>query len=331
MRVFDLHSDTIGRQDMADWPQWSSMIAEELERGLDTSGTLVRNGGAMDLERMSAFSWCQCFGIWMQDDDAEAGLRFYRVARDGFKGDLSTYSDMVTQVRSMDDVDRALAEGKTAAMLTIENGGLIGIGLDVIDELVADGVMMTSLTWNGPNALASGNWTENGISDLGRDAVRALEDAGIVLDVSHLNDAGLDDLLKIARRPFVASHSNARAVANVPRNLTDDQFRAICAQGGIVGINFFRNFLVERDAPEQGEVTFDELAAHVEHFLDLGGEDALALDSDYDGSDVPEWLESCSDVADLNVRLAGRFGQDLVDKMFFTNAYDFFRRYEASA
>ena len=160
--------------------------------------------------------------------------------------------------------------------------------------------------------------------------MRALEDARIVVDVSHLNDEGLADLLEVARRPFAASHSNARSVCNVPRNLTDDEFRAIRDRGGVAGLNYYRGFIVERECPAGGEATFDELCAHVEHFLDLGGEDTLALGSDYDGSDVPTWLDRCEKVEDFHTRMVARFGQAVVDKLFFENAQAFFERNETA-
>ena len=108
-------------------------------------------------------------------------------------------------------------------------------------------------------------------------------------------------MARVARRPFAASHSNARGVCAHPRNLTDDEFRAIVDAGGIVGINYYRAFISNRvkghEAPADGEVTFDELAAHVEHFLDLGGEGTIALGSDFDGSETPDWLDACEKVA----------------------------------
>jgi membrane dipeptidase len=144
---------------------------------------------------------------------------------------------------------------------------------------------MLTLTWNGKNDIASGNDTADGMSDFGREAVRALEDHRIVVDVSHLNDAGFADLLHVATRPFVASHSNSRAVCPHPRNLTDAQFGEIRDRGGLVGINYYRAFIA--DVPAGKDVTFDQLSRHIDHFLSLGGEKVLALGSDFDGSDTP--------------------------------------------
>lgn len=328
-RVFDLHCDTIDSLCMRDHEPYISEIAEHAKRGIDTSGTLLKNGGALDLARMAAYRWCQCFAVWVPDIYDPAGARaFYRKARDWFKGQLAEHAERVAQIRDARDIEGVLESGRTAAMLTIENASLLGGELGIIDELVADGVKMITLTWNAKNPLASGKESHDSMSDFGRDAVRAMEDAGIVADVSHLNDEGFSDLLQVARRPFVASHSNARSVCNVARNLTDDEFRAIRDAGGVVGINYYRGFVTERDCPATGEATFDELAAHVEHFLDLGGEGTICLGSDYDGSDVPAWLDGCQKVADFRTRIAARFGEEIAERMFFTNAHDFFVRYE---
>ena len=222
-KVFDLHCDTIDQLCMRDVEPYRSEIAEQAKLGIDTSGTLASNGGALALDRMAAYDWCQCFAVWVPDIyDVEGARTFYRRARDWFSGQVACHSDMVEQVRDARRVGDVLASGRTAAMLTVENGSLIGDDLGIVDELAADGVKMVTLTWNGRNSIGSGKCSHEGLSEFGRQVVRALEDARIVVDVSHLNGEGFADLLKVARRPFAASHSNARSVCNVPRNLTDD-------------------------------------------------------------------------------------------------------------
>lgn len=331
LKVFDLHCDTIDQLCMRDVEPYKTEIAEQAIRGVDTSGTLLSNGGALALDRMAAFDWCQCFAVWVPDlYDAPEARAFYRRARDWFRGQVASYPERVTRVRDARRVPEVLADGCTAALLTVENASLLGGDMGMVEELAADGVKMVTLTWNGKNALGSGKCSHEGLTEFGRQAVRALEDARIVVDVSHLNDEGFADLLKVARRPFAASHSNARGVCNVPRNLTDDAFRAIRDAGGVVGLNYYRGFIVERDCPAAGEATFDELAAHVEHFLDLGGEDTLALGSDYDGSDVPAWLDSCEKVPGFYARVVERFGRTVADKMFYENARAFFERNETA-
>lgn len=333
LRVFDLHSDTVDALGMADCEPYATHFAELAERGIDASGDLAHNGGHMALDRMGAeqgYAWCQCFAVWIPDTYHRHGARdFYLKARDWFFEQARRHADRMTLVRDARDIEGVLAAGKVAALLTVENASLLNHSVRAIDELAQDGVKMITLTWNDRNPIGSGNLTDEGLTTFGREAIRSLEDARIVVDVSHLNEAGFFDLVDVARRPFAASHSNARAVCDVPRNLTDDQFRAIRDAGGIVGLNYCRGFLTTRDCAASGkDVTFDEVAAHIEHFLDLEGEDVLALGSDYDGTDVPAWLDGCEKVGGFFAQVERRFGERVARKMFFENAHDFFVRNE---
>lgn len=189
-----------------------------------------------------------------------------------------------------------------------------------LDALAEAGVRMATLTWNGPNALGSGNDTSDGLTPFGRRMIRGLEGRGIVVDASHLNDEGFRDLLAVAERPFACSHSNARAVCPHPRNLEDWQLREIAERGGIVGLNFYNAFLREDGA----EATPDDVLRHVDHMLNVAGEGLLALGSDYDGSDVPRWLDPCDKVADLHALLAREFGAAIAERIFHGNAERFF-------
>ena len=328
MRIFDLHCDTIDSLAFADYGAFSEYV--QGARG----GNLAHNSIQLAADRMSC-PWCQCYAIWVPDDPAPFGmgaLEFYRHARNWFFAHTSPEGP-VAQVRDARLVEATLDEGKVAALLTIENG-LPLTNLELVDEAAADGVKMITLTWNAANPIAHGSQAHGGLTSYGHEFLRALEDRRIVADVSHLNDESFWDVARAARRPFAASHSNARSVCGHPRNLTDDQFRAIADAGGVVGINYFRGFISDRvtgfDAPADGEVTFDELAAHVEHFLDLGGEDVIALGSDFDGSETPDWLDACEKVPAFHDRIAERFGQALAERMFFANAHDFFVRNETA-
>ena len=329
--VFDLHCDTLDALALA-----QEGAGERL--GLSWSGVegdLAHNNLALAADRMAQMRWCQCYAVFLPDElpAGVAPLEFYRTVVAYFREQTSSEDGAVRQVRDARDLDATLDAGQVAALLTVENGSVLDSGLEVVDELSGDGVKMLTLTWNGHNAIGSGNDGTSGLTAYGRQAVAALEEGGIVVDVSHLNEAGFWDVARVARRPFAASHSNARAVCDHARNLTDDQFRAIVAAGGIVGLNYYRSFVTRRhgahgDVAESGEVTFEELMAHVEHWLDLGGEAAVALGSDYDGSKIPAWLDGCERVPAFHERVVRELGAGLAERLFFSNARDFFVRHE---
>ena len=205
-------------------------------------------------------------------------------------------------------------------MLTVENGSALAGRLERIETLAKDGVRMLTLTWNGENELGSGNETDHGLSPFGREAVRELERQGILVDASHLNDRGFDDLLGVAEKPFVASHSNARAVCGHKRNLTDEQIRELVRRKCLIGLNFYSAFLREDGCP----ATPDDLWRHAVHFLELGAEHCLALGSDADGADLPPCLDGPSAFAGLYQYFLDRgLPPALADRIFWKNALSF--------
>ena len=333
LAVFDLHCDTVDALGMRTWEPYAS---EPPAAGARPDDDLARNAGAVSLEGIgrTGAAWAQCFAVWVPDlyrrRDAQA---FYRQAADYFHAQVRAHAGCVAQVRDARDVDAVLASGRVAALLTLENASVLGHSVREVEALVADGVKMATLTWNGRNAIGSGCETADGLTMFGREAVRALEDVRIVVDASHLNPPSFADLLDVARRPFACSHSNARAVCGHPRNLTDEQFRAVRDSGGVVGLTPCRSFVTDRAAGAPGgpdDVTFDELARHVEHFLDLGGERVVCLGSDFDGCTTPGWLRGCEDVPGFARLLCARFGEQLTRRLLFENARDFMVRNETA-
>ena len=327
MRIFDLHCDTVDALALRDV---SATFSDQL--GNATTGDLADNSLHLAGNRMRAVSdgWAQCYAVWVPDDLAGTSLSplgFYDRCQHYFAGQMEAHPDVFAQARHAGDVEQALSAGKVAALLTVENATPV-TSLDVLDRMAADGVRMITLTWNGANQIAGGAQEPGGLTSFGKQVVRRMGELGITVDVSHLSDQGLADVLVATDAPLVASHSNARAMCNHPRNLTDSQFRAIAERGGLVGINYYRAFIREMSEGEAAsptcEVTFDELSAHIEHFLDLGGEKVLALGSDFDGSEVPAWLDGCEQVPSLIDRLASRFGADIAHGIAYDNAASFF-------
>lgn len=307
MDLFDLHCDTL---------TVCSGSGKELRE----------NDLHISLSRMPAGScWGQTFAIFVPDDlRGEAAVEFYHKNVAFFREQMAKNADRILPASTFTEIEAAFAAGKFAAILSVEGGAALGGEIDRIDELRADGVRMLTLTWNGENELGSGSDTKKGLTDFGRAAVRRMEDAGILVDVSHLNDQGFADLTRIARKPFIATHSNSRAVCDHPRNLTDEQFCTIRDMGGLVGINYYRFFI--REDGTSADIT--DLIAHIDHFLALGGEDILCCGSDFDGAEIPPYLNSIDKVANLHAALlAHGIDEEVIQKILFENVHRFFNKY----
>ena len=324
-KVFDLHCDTLDRLALSGDPTVPGGFYEH-DAGVprDRMSRLDDNDAHISLARMARFDWCQCFAVYVPDElRGDAAWSLFKHVRRFWESETDRCSAKVARVRDAAGAAAAVEQGISAAMLTVEGCSFLEDDAQAetrLDALAETGVRMATLTWNGPNALGSGNDTFDGLTPFGRRMIRGLEERGIVVDASHLNDAGFRDLLAVAERPFACSHSNARAVCPHPRNLEDWQLREIAERGGIVGLNFYTAFLREDGA----EATPDDVLRHVDHILPVAGEGILALGSDYDGSDVPRWLDPCDKVADLHALLAREFGAAIAERIFHGNAECFF-------
>lgn len=180
-----------------------------------------------------------------------------------------------------------------------------------------------TLTWNGENELGSGHTTTHGMTGLRTAAVREMEDRGILVDVSHLNDTGYADLFETARRPFVATHSNARSICSHKRNLTDDMIREMVRRTPSSASTTVRSFITDR----RHRRFSDDLYRHIEHFFSLGAYENIALGSDFDGTTLPTYLNTPAKAADLyEYFLEKGMSKDLAEGIMFRNAEEFFRK-----
>ena len=173
----------------------------------------------------------------------------------------------------------------------------------------------------GRGVLAPGN---TGLTDLGRQAVPLLEEAGILIDLSHASPELFWDVAEMAHKPLVASHSNAKEVCAHPRNLEKSQFEAIRNSGGLVGLNFYKAFL--NDLPEKA--CMEDVLRHADYFLSLGGEDTLAMGGDWDGANLPADMPGLSAIPALYELFLRHYPEALVEKLFYGNAARLFREQE---
>lgn len=234
-------------------------------------------------------------------------------------------ADWLTLCRDMEDWAWARAHGKKAAFLSIEGAELLEAP-GALDRAYDAGVRLVTLAWNRANAYACGAAENNDqpLTPAGRELVQELVRRGIILDVSHLSEAGFWDVCVQTEAPFAATHSNSRACCDHVRNLTDLQFQEILRRGGLVGINLYSPFLRDDGAPAQ----IDDVLRHIDHFLSLGGQDCLALGADFDGCDsTPEGLQTVADMENLaEAMLSHGYAQSIVNDLFFDNAAAFFTR-----
>lgn len=226
------------------------------------------------------------------------------------------------------------AEGEgVCAVLTAEGGEILEGDLDRVDLLAVRGVRALGLTWNYPNALGFPSFPDyeglcrghgtpvareerRGLTKLGFEAVEKLNACGILADVSHGSDALVRDVASF-RRPFLASHSCANEVFPHARNLTDEDIRLIADSGGVVGLCFAEDFLTRDRTPEGLR---EAVLRHAAHILRVGGENALALGSDFDGTAPNRYLPGPSHLSRLFADLEKKFGARIAEKIFFSNA-----------
>lgn len=212
-----------------------------------------------------------------------------------------------------------------SCILAVENGSLIGDKIERVDALAEAGVKLMNPVWAGDN-LIGGAWnTDRGLTAFGKEVIRRAFDAGITPDLSHASDPMVKEILAMAEqkgKPVIASHSCARALQNLGRNLPDEFFKEIMASGGIVGLSFCPPHLAD------GECNMDTIRRHLEHYLSLGGEDHIAIGADWDGIDTtPDGVASIRDIPALADYLRNHGWSDaLLHKLFYQNAADFFTR-----
>ena len=220
----------------------------------------------------------------------------------------------------MEDLILAAKENKQGVFLSLEGPEAVNCDPDRLDELKDLGFLMTTLTWNYPNALAGPHGTDLGLTDQGKAYVRRAQELGILIDVSHLSEKAFWELCDITMAPIVASHSNSRAVCNHSRNLTDKQFQVICNFGGLVGLNLYAPFL-----NESGRADFSDVKRHLDHFLELGGQHHIALGGDLDGCDsLPTGFRGVENYNDLGRWLMQQGMEELtVNNVFNNNAVRF--------
>lgn len=227
-------------------------------------------------------------------------------------------SPEVSLATNIAEIRAAVRAGKVAGILSVEGGEALDGDMVNLRTLYRLGVRCLTLTWNARNELADGvgeGDRAGGLSRFGLAVVEAMNDLGMLIDVSHLAEPGFWDVLRESRAPVTASHANCRALCDHPRNLTDEQIRALAEKGGVVGITFVPDF-VDRHTPD-----FERLVDHIVHVVRVGGEECAGLGSDFDGFDgaLPGLPDAAALVRLPEALMARGFTPAMVDKVLSGN------------
>lgn len=285
--------------------------------------------GHVDLPRLRAGGvGLQVFALWVDADRNKSGrLRRCIELLDAVKREVQRLSEDMQLILSPRDLDAAAAAGKVGVLLSVEDGAALEGSLAALRALYDLGVRALGLTWNGRNELADGvgvaNGAGQGLTPFGREVVREMNRLGMVVDVSHLSEAGFWDVLEISAAPVIASHSNAKALCGHRRNLTDEQIKALAARGGVIGINFFPAFL-----SDSGQASLDDIVRHIDYIVSLVGPAHVGFGSDFDGiSSTPAGVEDVSRMgAVVDALLARGYSDDDVRGIAGNNFLRVFRQ-----
>lgn len=229
--------------------------------------------------------------------------------------------DMIRPVFSASDIEKNREEGILSSFLTVEDGVFLDGKIERVQEVYDMGVRLITLLWNFENSVGfpcSDDPKEHmkGLKPFGIEVVERMNELGMIVDVSHMSEGGFYDVAKYSKKPFVASHSCARALCNHRRNLTDDQLKTLGNAGGIVGVNFECSFLKEGS----DRATFDQIIEHLLYFKDKAGMEAVGFGSDFDGIEDNGELVNYGGFTTLLERMEKHFTDDEIEKICNGNA-----------
>lgn len=259
------------------------------------------------------------YGVPLMTDDA-----YIEACHNILIKNVEKHSDKIAMAYTAEDIEKNRAAGKMSAVFTIEDGRSVEASFDQLKHYHDDlGVRAMTLTWNFYNCFGAPNSADplimyDGLSSFGKAAVPYMQELGILVDVSHLSEGGFWDVYNLAKKPFVATHSNCRALTPHQRNLTDDQLRALADKGGVTGINFAPEFL---GADGKGkDSTIADMVRHLRHMVDVAGSDVIAIGTDFDGIHGNLEIGSCDQMGLLEEALADAgFTGEQIEKFAYRN------------
>ena len=304
--VVDFHCDVLYKL------QLDSKIRFADAPGLDASARMLRAGEVQ----------LQCFAIFLDESLGQPRIGQVLEQISLYRSEVETNGYGL--ITNQEELSRLRASGRQGALLSLEGADGLEGNFHYLRSCYDLGVRFLGITWNYANWAADGalEVRNGGFTNQGRKLVATCHELGIVLDASHLSEKAFWELAEMAQaagKPFIASHSNCYSVCPHPRNLKDDQIRAIVKLGGRIGLTFVPYFV-----KSTGHVKLTDLLAHIEHFCLLGAEECLMFGSDFDGIEVHiKDLENAGQYPALKEMLLQHYSETLVEKWMSGNALRF--------
>ncbi|WP_290773062.1 membrane dipeptidase [Anaerofustis sp.] len=329
MKLIDLHCDTFSR------------MHEEKIYDID------ENNLHIDLKKLKkADSFIQVFALFDNKEITGYNLEEYNKLLDFAFNIIENNQNKFNLIKNYEDIKD---NNKQNILVSTEDMGSIRENLENIKYYYNRGIRMGSITWNHENSLAYPN-TMNpklGLKKFGKEAVEYMESIGMIIDVSHLNDGGFYDVADITKEPFIASHSCSRTLCSNSRNLKDDMIKIIAGKGGIIGINFYSLFLSKLDKKTEEMIhqlikeknytkadsliynftsKNDDIIKHISHIRNIGGSEAIAFGSDFDGISCNLEMKDISGIQTLIPLLKkSGFSENEIEKLYYKNALRLFK------
>jgi len=293
----------------------------------DQDNLLENNKLSVDFKGLKAGgALAQFFAIFMPDQSTLEELNLAQIDDDLYiedllnilKNEVKKNNKMIEMAYNYRDLLNNKNENKISAFLTIEDGRSVNGDLEKIKKYYELGVRLITLSWNYENCFGWPNSDnqeimKKGLKQFGVEAVKYMNQIGMIIDVSHLSDGGFYDVAEHSEKPFVASHSNVRSLAAHPRNLKDDMITKIAEKGGVIGLNFAPQLLNKNSADKRSRLK--EMIEHLNYIKNIGGESVLALGSDFDGIQGDLEITKSSEMPLLFKALKkDGWSDDLIDK-----------------
>ena len=301
--VFDCHCDTI------------TTVMRKSEN-------LYDNTGHLDIKRLKKYQRAtQIFAIWLDKEHIINGYDSTIEAINFFDKEVEINKKHLKKILSKKDID----ESKVNGILAIEGGESLEGDIQNLFKFYDMGVRLLTLTWNNGNELGYGAMSgiDYGLTDFGKEVISNMNDIGMLIDISHLNEKGFWEVCDITRKPIIASHSNVYEVCSHKRNLNKEQLKAIRELDGVVGLNIYPRFV------KKGEnIVIDDLMKHIDYMMNILGEDKIVLGCDYDGIDTaPTGLEDVSELNSLFNKITETYGENICNKISYDNMMNFFNKF----